>query len=144
MVVALATVSCIVGACGASDEDRIRDTFADLQDAFAARDYDELCTVTTAAAQRHVGQLGHEPPSGNCKREMRRFVGMARSEPVEPARPRIVEVVMDGERATAVIVAGGTSRARVPFVKDGDDWKVDALYGGVPAAQQPDKFRSGP
>lgn len=142
VVTALAAMAAGVAGCGSSDEDQVRGVFADLQDAFVARDYDELCAVTTADAQNHIGQIGHEPPSGNCKLEMRRLVGMARANPVEPAMPQIVRLSVDGDRATAIIATKTGSQTRVPFAKEDGDWKVDALYGGVPASEQADKYRT--
>jgi hypothetical protein len=137
---AIAVLVLAFAGCGASDEDQIRTAYGDLQSAFEARDYEELCAVTTTDAHRHIGQIGHLK-SENCLRDMRRVVTMVRDAPVGSGSPRIVRLRVDGDRATAVIVAGG-SRARLPFAKEDDDWKVDALYGGLPGREQRDKFTS--
>lgn len=144
VIVSFATLAIAAAGCGSSssssDEDRINGVFGDLQDAMAARDYDGLCAATTTDAHHQAGQLGHKKEA-TCQRDMRQLVAMVRNAPVTVAPPKIVRLKIDGGRAIAVVVAG-RSRTRVPFAKEDGDWKVDALYGGIPAGKQPDKFPS--
>ena len=148
VVPAVTAALVLFGAAGCgdgveSDEEQIRGVFAEVQEAFAARDYDALCSATTVAAQRHVGYAGHEPPE-TCRRDMRQLVTMVRENPAGPAgvRPRLVSVEVDGDRALAVMQVGAAAPTRLPFAKEDGDWKADAMYGGIPAGKQQDKFRN--
>ncbi len=137
------------GACGGgSDQDQIRTAFSTFQDAFAKGEYEDACAVTTRDAQRHVGYAFRVParyapnaPPENCPLDMRKLARlMKRNEGAHgTALPRIVRVAVEGDRATAVIALAG-STSPLAFARDGDDWKIDAVYGAVPAGEQRDKF----
>lgn len=149
---ALATAALVVGglgACGgqADEESRVRDAVERLQQAFRDDDLADACAQLTSGAQRHLGQAGHGAPT-SCEEDLGAFADMtatARQDADEGHRPstavpKLGEVVVDGDRAT-VMLAVGDAASRVPMVKDGDTWKVDALYGDMPGGAQEDKFR---
>lgn len=146
---AAVAVALVVTACGGtSDQDQVRAALDRLQAAFAANDYDELCAVTTRATHRQADAIGHKytltdddlPPG--CRGAMLKFVRMAKGDKGHrtPAPPKAVAVALSGGRATATVRLGDHAVTRIPFVKVGGKWKADALYGGIPAALQKDKY----
>ncbi len=143
LVAGAIAVAIMLAGCGSepSDEDQVRAVVADVRRAFEANDVAALCDITTKDAQRHVGYAGHQPPEG-CARDMRQFVAMVRKSTggEGPAEPTVERVTIRGDRATAVVDAGEGALARLPLVREGGTWKLDALYGGMPAGRQEDKF----
>ena len=141
-IAALAVVSLSLASCGAgTDEEQIRAVMDDAGQALEDRDPDGLCDVTTSDAQRHVGYAGH-PPTEACPRAMHAFIGMMRKHAVPRGleRPVVKRIVVEGDRATAVVAVSGGGLTRVPLAKHDGNWKLDALYGGAPGGAQKDKF----
>lgn len=142
-VVALALGGVAVGAgCGGGDDSgRIRDVVVEVQRAFAENDYEAICAATTRAAQRHVGHAGHGSPA-TCRRGMRGFVEMVKENPVARGSgpPRVRSVNVDGDRGVAVVVLPNGAATRLPMAEEDGRWKLDAVYGGMPAGRQQDKY----
>lgn len=128
-------------SCGGSDEARIRSAIDDVQAAFEDGDLAGVCDSMTDAARMHVRSIGHKS-KGSCARSLRTvYAAIAK----ERRRPRATErevlaVEVDGDEASATVSFGGGSKGTVPLAKEGDEWKVDGLYGGLPADRQSDKF----
>lgn len=139
LAVALWAVVASVVACGGNDEAAIRSAFEKLQAGFQTRDAAALCAVTTSAAQRHVGFAGHQRPE-TCERDMNGLLARVLSSPLVRPRPTIGRIEVDGDHASALISYGAGPPTRIPFAKDDGDWKADAMYGGVSATAQRDKF----
>jgi hypothetical protein len=140
----LAGAAMALSACGgASDDEQIKSAAANLQAAFADGDLKRVCDLMTANAQRHVKGLGHKSPEPvTCAGQLRMIAGGLRKQRrrVGGRDPRIAAVAVDGSRAVATIQPAGGPATDVPFAREGDEWKVDALYGGMPAGRQEDRF----
>ena len=109
--------------------------------ATSAPDAGEIEALTDAAIG-HLGSLGHGASRG-CVRDLAAFSkavdysGGGR----EATRPRVRSVSVDGDRAMATVAVVDGPSGEVPLAKEDGEWKVDALYGGIPAAEQRDKFQ---
>lgn len=139
---ALAAFALTPAACGeGSDEEQIRAAVDELQTAFAERDLEGACATMTAAAQEHIRGLGHDKrPS--CAAGLRLVYPSWR----KGAKVRrghvaaIASVTVRGSRATVTMLVASQARARVPFAREDGEWRIDALYGGIPAVRQEDKL----
>lgn len=142
-VAATVAVALTVGGCGsATDEQQIRDLVADVQTAFAEGQVTGVCDMLTRAARTHIESIGHES-TRICAREMREFLRGVRAAPgYHPHRPspEIVEVEVMGDRALATMAVGAGRLLDVPFRRVGDRWRVNGLYGGIPAERQKDEI----
>lgn len=147
LVVALCVAAGALASCGdggeggSGGEQEIRTAVRDLQRAFAAEDTDRVCNLLSRAARKHVEGMGHGT-EGPCYFDLYTFIeGMQRS---PTWRERIVrevsDIVVDGDRATAQLQFPGGQTANLPLVHERGQWRVDALYGGVPAGRQKDHY----
>lgn len=143
MVAALLVAMAADGtACGGeSDEDEIRSLVADTQRAFDAGELRTVCDSLTAAAQQHIVSMGHGQ-EGHCIYDLRLlYQSIKDNRPGGKAVQRQVSrIAIDGDRATATVTYRGTPPTEVPLVKEGDSWKIDALFGGLPAGRQKNTF----
>lgn len=139
LVVTMVTVT----ACGGGDDEaEIRTAIRDLQTSFAARDFVGVCDSMTEAARRHIGSLGHEPIDP-CERNMRMVARMAEKGAAGAPVPRrrIGRIEVDGDQATATVRFEDGATGHVPLSKEDGEWKVNALFGDIPAQSQEDNFR---
>jgi hypothetical protein len=159
IVVLVPLAAVLVGglpACGGGDptvEERARAAVEELQEAYRDRHLGDVCARLTRAAQLHVGDAAHDAPT-TCGADMQALVRMieegrreagsdrglstARVPPRAP--PEIDAVAVRGRNATAIVRQAHGAVARVPLTERGGEWRIDALYGGMPAAFQEDKF----
>jgi hypothetical protein len=130
-VIGIAAAGCSAG-CGKSDEEKIRTTLADLQSALVERDVEAACALTTSGAHRRVGEVGHSSPT-TCPQDIRRFTRSLIVTPDDPRRltPTVGAVTVKGDRAAATLLLNDRTFSDVPLVKNGDGWKVDALFGDL-------------
>lgn len=131
----------LLPACGGDDEQEIRSAIRDLQQAFARQDGPAICGALTEAGREHIGTLGHDPREPCGENIWMLLDPDAKADARETGRergPRRIEV--DGDRATVVVRLGPGSVGRVPLAKEDGEWKVDALYGDIPAGEQEDNF----
>lgn len=143
---ALATVLVVLAAaCGSddpgSDRDQIRVVVADVQEAFDAGDLKGVCELLTRAAQRHIETIAHRAgdPCARSLKVVQTGVRDLRGQPKATAH-EILEIRVRGSVATATLDLGEGSRGEVPLSKQDGEWKVNGLYGGLPAQDQTDKF----
>jgi hypothetical protein len=112
----------------------VTDAVNDLQDGFIAGRENQVCARMTKAARTQAGEMGHGDPT-TCPRDVRRVVGMIgkgggwRNE----GKPRVDEVEVAGDRATATIALDDGWRADIPFTKDARRWKLAGFFGTSPA-----------
>jgi hypothetical protein len=143
VAVALAAVTAMSG-CGSdpgSDRDQIRAVLADVQEGYDDGDLARVCDGLTAAARRHVISVAHEA-TGTCARNLRivqRAIAAKRGQPPAVTR-KVVGIRISGDTATATLDFGGGSSGEVPLSREDGKWKVNGLYGGLPAQRQTDKF----
>jgi hypothetical protein len=145
VAVALALPGFGYAACGGDsgdgdDEDRIADVVSRFQTSFANGDLHDVCAIVTPAAYHHAGDSGHDDRE-SCQREMRKIVQWMRRGGSGPVAGReLVGVDVEGDSAVATIGVGAGERVRLPLARVDGDWKVDAVYGDIPAGRQEDKL----
>jgi hypothetical protein len=142
--VTLAVVALPLGGtgCGSYEEaEAVRSTVEELQEAFAAGRYARVCDLMTEDARRHMGSAGHGGTSP-CTSGLQQLSGGIGGEGGRRAwtTPLIAVTAVEGRRATAMALFGNGASTRLPLVKRGDGWRVDALYGGIPGRLQEDKY----
>jgi ketosteroid isomerase-like protein len=135
-----------LAACGGSDkgsaeQDEIATAVQDLQRAFAAENADRVCALLSTDARKQIEAMGHG--SGG----QRYFDLFTLYEGIQKARDwrehvgrEVSDVVVTGDRATATVEFGDGQTAKLPLVHERGRWRVDALYGGVPASEQEDNY----
>lgn len=140
---AVLALACLSSCGGGSDPSPVAAAVLEVQDAFADKEMKRACAQVTASVGRHVGRAGHDPPKG-CSRDLAGLAEMfAQGERMaerksRPSRepPEVDDFTVSGQRATAMLTVDGGSVAGVPLVRQSGEWKLDALYGGVPARRQ--------
>jgi hypothetical protein len=139
LVVAMATGGTACG--GESDEDEIRALVADTQRAFDAGELRIVCDSLTAAAKHHIVSMGHGE-EGRCIYDLRLLHQSIKANRAggKAVQRQVTRIAIDGDRATATVTYRNTPPAEVPLLKEGDSWKIDALFGGLPAGRQQDRF----
>jgi hypothetical protein len=139
-----AVLLALVGpACGGGGDEGegVRAAIAETQAAFDAGDLPAVCQSLTAAARKHIMSLGHRS-LGSCAADLRlihKSIGKNDRGPAA-AGQEIVDVEIDGDSATVTMAFSGDSRGVVPLAREDGGWKVDGLYGGMPAGLQEDKY----
>jgi hypothetical protein len=112
-LVLLALPAFALGACGGdSDEDKIKDVIQAV-----AKDSSAICDH---ASDKLLDQLGEGGVEG-CKEAARGYPDDSAEEVGD------ITVEVDGDTATAEFTDNDGEEQNVNFVKDGDDWKVDAV-----------------
>ena len=141
-VVAIAVAAALgagAAACG-NDEEEVTRVVTDFQESFARGDVDGVCALLTDAAHEHVGGSGHDAPS-SCRLDMRKVLDWMRIGGVRPERGRrIVDVQVDGDSATATVAVGGGDAIELPLARVDGEWKVNGVYGNIPAELQENKL----
>jgi hypothetical protein len=147
---AVALAVALLGACGESDEEQIRAAVEGVQQAFVDGDLAEVCERLTEEGRRHIGGIGHdlgpdgEPPEVTpCPRDLRVLAGGIQDSSRrwrENAARRIYGVRIDGDRATAEVEFERGVGGSLPLAREDGEWKIDGLYGGMPAEQQEDNY----
>lgn len=137
----VASLSLAAAGCGASDEERIRGAIADLQQAYADGDIGRACELMTRGAQRHLGEAAHDAPV-TCVHDLRSMArgNAARRGARDITRPAVTGVRVSGDRATVTLRVGSSVVSHVPMRREDGDWKVDAIYGEIPGAEQKDSY----
>lgn len=146
-LVALLAAGCFIASCGASDADEDRDQIEaavrDVQQAFAAGDTGRVCRLLSKSARKHVEAMGHDlVRTQPCYIDLYMFsdgVTGDRGWRKRTARP-VRDIEIGNGRATAKIDFGDGQTANLPLVEEEGKWKVDALYGGIPAERQRDNY----
>jgi len=135
--------SCGEDANGAREQ--IETAVRDVQRAFAAGDTERVCRLLSRSARKQIRAMGHDPegyPSAACYVDLYMFADGVTSKP--RWRERTARAVRDIEigdgRATATLEFEDGQTASLPLVEEGGTWKVDALYGGIPAGRQRDSY----
>lgn len=140
-VLSLLALLCIValgaplGCAGGNDEAAIRAAVESTQRAFDRGDAGAVCRSLTRAARRHVTLAAHDPPT-TCPRDLRLIqqgIRRASGGGIQTTARRVTDVRVDGDRATATVQFGEHASGAVPLAREAGQWKVDALYGGMPA-----------
>jgi hypothetical protein len=149
LVVVVLTVVIGISSCGGSDsnadDEQIRAAIARTQKAFAAGNLRAVCASLTKDGQRQIGQLGHDiigAPPEPCPPELALVAdGIKQNGGLAQAlRPKVVSIEVDGNRAIALVEFDRRGRGAVPLAKERGEWKVDALYGGLPPDQREDTY----
>jgi hypothetical protein len=114
VAVLLAVPAFALAACGGdSDEDKIKDIINDVSE-----NAETLCDNATDKVLDQVGGSADE-----CKKQARE----AEAQDPDDGKPENIDVTVDGDKATAKFEDNDGEQQTVTFVKDGDDWKVDAI-----------------
>lgn len=148
---AACAVACLLVACGGgdggetADREQIETAVRELQRAFAAEDVDRVCALLSAAAREHVKGMGHDlggTPPAPCYFDLYTFIeGVQKSRTWRERTAREVgDIVVDGDTAKATVRFEDGQTASLPLVREDGKWRVDALYGGMPAGRQEDHY----
>jgi ketosteroid isomerase-like protein len=145
-LVALVVLAGALVGCG-DDREQVQAAVVDLQRAFVAGDLDRVCALLTPDARRHVGAIAHDvglDPRDRtpCRADLRIVVERARRSPDWRARARraVGDVHVDGDSATATVTLGDGAESTVPLARVDGVWRVDAIYGDIPAGRVKDRF----
>ncbi|HEY0714328.1 MAG TPA: hypothetical protein VGF45_16720, partial [Polyangia bacterium] len=111
------------GSTAGGDEREIQVLFAKMRDAIATTDGKTACGLMARSSRRTFMALAGPGPK-TCERG---FVEAFSSGTDEDLDPEFVKVEIQGPRAT-VYGRATTSKGlqQAPFVKEGDDWKVES------------------
>ena len=113
LAVLLTVPALAFAACGGdSDEDKIKDIIND-----GSENAESICDHATQKVLAQVGGSVDE-----CKKQARE----AEKEDPDSGKPENIDVNVDGDKATAKFKDDDGDNT-VNFVKDGDDWKIDAI-----------------
>jgi hypothetical protein len=128
----------LVGAsCGETrdDADQVASTVRDLQSAFADGDWKGVCARISDGAKVQVGKIAHGSPTA-CGRDLARAFTLIEEGGgwLHRRMPEVVDVDVDADRATATVSLGERSRAGLPLVRQGGEWKLDS-FAGTPTRQ---------
>lgn len=142
LAIAAGAAACGDGGGGAeSDSSEIRAAVRELQRAFAAEDTERVCRLLSTAARKHVEGMGHGT-EGPCYFDLYSFIEGVQRSPTwrERTGREVTDIVVDGDRATAKVVFEHGGTMALPLVHERGQWRVDALYGGIPAGRQRDNY----
>jgi Putative lumazine-binding len=120
----------LLGGCGKSDQDKVRDTLAEFEQATKDRDFKKLCD--DVLAKQLVARLNTIGLS--CEQVLERSTANQVLQPsitVEQVKVRD-NVALAQVQSTAVGEKASTDTIRL--VKEGDDWRVSSLSGAQPPA----------
>jgi hypothetical protein len=120
----------LLGGCGKSDQDQVRDTLAEFEQATKDRDFKKLCD--DVLAKQLVTRL--QTIGLSCEQVLERSTANQVLQPsitVEKVKVRD-KVALAQVQSTAVGEKASTDTIRL--VKEGDDWRVSSLSGAQPPA----------
>ena len=127
----VASVLVLSGCGGDSDEDEIRSTLETYVEAFVAGDGKRACELMTEETRAEfvnkVSVLSRTGDCGRSVRVVRTLAGDATAKALQGAK--IEDVKVDGDSATATLVASG-NRAPSKLAKVDGEWRIS----GVPNA----------
>ena len=129
-LLAAALAGLVAGACGKSDDDKVRDTLAHFEQATKQEDYKALCDdVLSEQVVQRLRAVGLP-----CE------TALQRSTVASTLQPSITveQVKVRGDTALAQItstaVGQRASHDTIRLVKQGDDWRIASLSGAQPPA----------
>ena len=128
-LLAAALAGLVAGACGKSDDDKVRDTLARFEQATEKRDYKALCDdVLSKQLVQRLRAVGLP-----CQLALQRGLGGV----IQPSIT-VEQVKVRGDtalaRITSTAVGQRASHDTIRLVKQGDDWRVASLSGAQPPA----------
>jgi ketosteroid isomerase-like protein len=135
LLCALVLPAMLAAGCGKSDQDKVRDTLAQFEQATKDRDFKELCN--DVLSKKLVQRL--ETIGLTCEQVLDRSTANRVLQPsitVEEVKVR-GDVALARVQTTAVGEKASTDTIRL--VKEGDNWRVSSLSGAQPPAPQPDQ-----
>jgi hypothetical protein len=131
-----------VGGCGGGSEneqDQLQSALDDVGQALDERDPKAVCDGLGAMARRQVILVGHSS-SPSCAFGIRTFflksLTKSRRAASEQDRPQVTAVEHRQNGITVGVVEVEGRSVRVPFVKEGEEWKVNSVFGLTPKASQ--------
>lgn len=104
---------------------KIAEVLHDLQGDFPRKLGNSVCYELSRAGRRQVETSGIG--SGTCEQRIPEVTRRALSQGFEPMSSKILWIRIDRRRATALVRDPGGPAYRVPFVKEGEDWKMPSL-----------------
>lgn len=118
---ALGAIACalLVGGCGASDEDQIRETMDTFLLGLADSDGDEACSVMTGDGQEQFAEFSSS--GEDCDFGANAFASEAG---YDFDSAEIDRVTIEGETATAGLADDSST---FDLVKEDGEWKLDGL-----------------
>lgn len=127
LVPGAALAAVVAAGCGSgSGSDQVREAFNQVRTAVGAGDAASVCSLLGPRAREQIGEIGHG--STDCTTAMRPVLEtLTRRGSSAIASSAIADVEIKTTAVAQVEVDGRT--IRVPFVKDGDSWRVDSFFG---------------
>lgn len=126
-----------LGACGGdssesepeSEADRVRATVDALYEAMGDRDAEGVCDQLNAAAQEQIAKGGLGSEGRTCVEGFEGFFEASEEAGGldAPRNAEVVDVEVDGDRATATVEFGPGQRGDIPLAKVEGEWKLEAV-----------------
>lgn len=126
LIAVVAGQGCGGGTDGEAEEKQVRSAYAQLQARFEAKDTSGVCARISRKAKRQVGSMAHTQPT-TCQRDVRQLFKWIKTDAT--ARPKLLRVTVDGDKATVRTRLSESSTGRIPFVEEDDKWKLDNFFG---------------
>lgn len=113
-----------------SESDRARATVEALYEAMGDRDAEGVCDQLNEAAQEQIAKGGLPGSEGRtCVEGFQAFFEAAEEAGGldTPDDAEVLDVKVDGGRATATVKFGPGQRGKIPLVKVDGEWKLEAV-----------------
>lgn len=107
-------------ADASSEEQAVYDTYARFVNDIYSGNAAGACQAMTPRIRKQMRTLGVGQPT--CERQVSLVLD---TDSKKVLRPRIVRLSMNGDKALAKAKAGNSQLYDVPFVKRGEEWKID-------------------
>jgi ketosteroid isomerase-like protein len=124
----------LLAGCGKSDQDEVRDTLAEFEQATRDRDFKKLCD--DVLAQKLVARL--ETIGLSCRQVLERSTANRVLQPSITVKEVKVRGDVALAQVTSTAVGEKASTDTVRLVKEHDDWRVSSLSGAQPPAPEPE------
>lgn len=106
-----------------SDQAAVRQTYQAIEQAIADANPKGVCSRMTSQAQAKTATA--RPEATTCEQYVRLVMTNAR----QRIPPRLVDIEIDGNRATALVRVGDHPPYGVPFIKQNNTWKANQPLG---------------
>jgi hypothetical protein len=130
-------------ASPAADREEIGSLLTAAQRAYEREDFESVCKLLSPGARRQVGAAAGHPPA-DCRSGLAETSALAarRKSGVAPERQRVGRIAVHGDRAQALVSHSADVTLNVPLVREDGSWRIDAVYGDLPAGRQPERSGS--
>jgi hypothetical protein len=113
----------------------VRAAASELQRAFHAGDYENVCALLTPTAQAQAGKVDDGEPT-TCIRDVKRSARSIASTGGWSLgrRPRVADVTGEGDKRWVTFETESGRRATAPFVRQAGRWRLASYWGATSSA----------